>query len=159
MPVHVRQDLHASSTVLSAYFAAFGAGAVCGAVVTGYLKRWPLGLTLAGTVVLFGVSLLPVGLGAPTAVVLVSFVVTGASWAPFLAVAMALLQRRTPPGLLPRVMAANGSIMTVAVPVGTLAGGLLVTALGAQSTMLLCAVATIGLGAAALLRSQVVEDG
>jgi predicted MFS family arabinose efflux permease len=157
LPIHVREDLHASPAVLSAYFAAFGAGAVCGAVVTGHLKRWPLAPTAAGTIILFGVSLLPVGLGAPTAVVLVSFVVAGASWAPFLAVVMALLQRRAPAELLPRVMAANGSIMTIAVPVGTLAGGLLITAVGAQPTMLICAVATIALGAAAL-GSQVVQD-
>jgi DHA3 family macrolide efflux protein-like MFS transporter len=153
MPIHVAEDLHASATVLGAYYTAFGVGAVVGGLVTGYLRRWSLWPTTIGIVLGFGAAMLPLGLGAPAAVSVVSFAVAGAIWAPYMSASMALFQRSTPTERLPQVLAANGSLLALAVPLGTVAGGPLTATMGARPTLLLCAIATIGLGlvAAALI--------
>jgi predicted MFS family arabinose efflux permease len=146
MPVHVAEDLHAPATVLGAYYTAFGAGALLGGLATGYLSRWRLWPTTIGIVLGFGAAMLPLGLGAPTVLAVTSFALAGAIWAPYMSTSMALFQRTTPPADLPQVLAANGSVLVLAVPLGTMLGGPLVAGLGARSTLLLCAVATIALG-------------
>jgi MFS transporter, DHA3 family, macrolide efflux protein len=149
MPIHVAEDLRASATVLGAYYTAFGIGAVIGGLAIGYLRRWSLWPTTVGIVLAFGIAMLPIGLSAPTSVALISFALAGTIWAPYMATSMALFQRNTPTEKLPQVLAANGSILVVSVPLGTVLGGPLVTAVGARQTLLLCAIATIALGIAA----------
>ncbi len=151
MPLHVSADLHASATVLGFFYTAFGAGALVGGLATGYLRRWSLWPTTIGIVLAFGAAMLPLGLGAPTAVAVTSFALAGAIWAPYMATSMALFQRTTPAPDLPQVLAANGSVLVLAVPLGTVLGGLLVGPLGARETLLLCAVSTMLLGLAAAL--------
>ena len=62
---------------------------------------------------------------------------------------MALFQRSTSADQLAQVLAANSTILVLAVPLGTILGGPLVTAIGAGTTLLICAFATITLGTAA----------
>ncbi|GAA3217346.1 MFS transporter [Dactylosporangium siamense] len=149
MPIHIASDLHASATVLGAFYTAFGAGALLGGLVTGYLSRWKLWPTTIGIVLAFGAALLPLGLGAPTVLAVASFALAGAIWAPYMSTSMALFQRTTPPADLPQVLAANGSVLVLAVPLGTVLGGFVVGPLGARSTLLTCAAATIALGVVA----------
>jgi MFS transporter, DHA3 family, macrolide efflux protein len=149
LPIHVTEELHASATMLGAYYTAFGIGAVLGGLVTGYLRRWPLWPTTVGIVAANGAALLPLGLGAPTVVALGSFALAGLVWAPFTSTSMALFQRTTPTDRLGQVLAANGTVLVVAVPLGTVLGGPLVTAMGARETLLASAVATVVLGACA----------
>jgi len=149
MPVHVVEDMHGSATLLGAYYTAFGIGALAGGLGTGYLRRWPLMPTTIGTVILVGAAMLPLGLGAPVGVSVCAFAVAGAAWGPFMATSMALFQRSTPVELLPRVLAANSTVLVLAVPLGTLAGGPLVATLGPRPTLLACAVAILALGAVA----------
>ncbi|MEV4516898.1 MFS transporter [Dactylosporangium sp. NPDC049525] len=151
MPIHVAEDLHASATVLGVFYTAFGAGALLGGLVAGYLSRWSLWPTTIGIVLAFGTAMLPLGLGAPTVLAVSSFALAGAIWAPYMSTSMALFQRTTPAAELPRVLAANGSILVLAVPLGTILGGPLVAGFGARETLLLCAVATIALGVLAAL--------
>ncbi|MEV0132837.1 MFS transporter [Dactylosporangium sp. NPDC050688] len=149
MPVHVATDLHASATVLGVFYTAFGAGALLGGLAAGYLSRWSLWPTTIGIVVAFGAAMLPLGLGAPTPLAAASFALAGAIWAPYMATSMALFQRTTPAAELPSVLAANGSVLVLAVPLGTMLGGPLVGALGARPTLLACAVGTVALGVVA----------
>ena len=149
MPIRVAEDLHASATVLGAYYAAFGIGAVVGGLITGYLRRWPLWPTTVGIVLAFGAAMLPLGLGAPAGIALTSFALAGTIWAPYMSTSVALIQRSTPRDRLAQVLAANGSILVLSVPLGTVLGGPLVTAIGARETLLVCAIATLALGATA----------
>lgn len=149
LPVHVTEELHASATMLGAYYTAFGVGALIGSLVTGYLRRWPLWPTTVGIVAANGAALLPLGLGAPTVVALASFTLAGFIWAPYMSTSMALFQRTTPADRLGQVLAANGSVLVVALPLGTVLGGPLVTAIGARETLLASAVATVVLGVCA----------
>jgi predicted MFS family arabinose efflux permease len=149
MPIHVAEDLHASATVLGAYYTAFGIGAAAGGLATGYLRRWPLRPTTIGIVLTFGAAMLPLGLGAPTGISLTCFALAGMIWAPYMPTSIALFQRSTTTAKLPQVLAANGSITVLSVPLGTILGGPLVTAIGARGTLLVCAIATLTLGAVA----------
>ncbi|HTJ37486.1 MAG TPA: MFS transporter, partial [Dactylosporangium sp.] len=146
LPIHVADDLHAGAGLLGAYYTAFGAGAVAGALTSGHLRRLPLWPAMTGIVALFGVAMLPVGLGWPVGVALPAFALAGACWSPYLATAMALFQRTTPVERLPRVLAAFGSVTVIAVPLGTAAGGPLVETVGATNALLASAVGMIVLG-------------
>ncbi|RAO10093.1 MFS transporter [Micromonospora noduli] len=146
MPIHVTDDLHASATLLGGYYTAFGVGGLVGGVVAGHLRRWPLRATTISIVVGFGVAMLPLGLGAPVSLSLPAFALAGLIWAPYMATSMALFQRSTSIAQLPAVLAANGAILVLAVPLGTMLGGPLVGAIGARPTLLLCAVAIVALG-------------
>ncbi|WP_433264151.1 MFS transporter [Micromonospora vinacea] len=146
MPIHVTDDLHASATLLGAYYTAFGVGGLVGGVVAGHLRRWPLRATTISIVVGFGVAMLPLGLGAPVSLSLPAFALAGLIWAPYMATSMALFQRSTSTAQLPAVLAANGAILVLAVPLGTMLGGPLVGAIGARPTLLLCAMAIVALG-------------
>ncbi|MFF5235389.1 MFS transporter [Dactylosporangium sp. NPDC000521] len=151
MPIHVAADLHGSATLLGAYYTAFGAGALLGGLLTGYLRRLSLWPTTIGIVVAFGTAMLPLGLDVPAPVAIGSFALAGAIWAPYMATSMALFQRSTPAADLPQVLAANGTILVLAVPLGTMLGGPLVALLGARSTLLACATATIALGVSVIV--------
>ncbi|MGC4880686.1 MFS transporter [Micromonospora sp. DT43] len=146
MPIHITDDLHASATLLGVYYTAFGVGGLVGGVVAGHLRRWPLRATTIGIVIGFGVAMLPLGLGAPVGLSLPAFALAGLIWAPYMSVSMALFQRTASTEQLPAVLAANGAVLVLAVPLGTMLGGPLVGAIGARPTLLLCAVAIVTLG-------------
>jgi predicted MFS family arabinose efflux permease len=151
LPLHVADDLHASATVLGLYWTAFGAGAVLGALITGYLRRWRLWPTTLGIVVGFGIVMLPFGLGAPIGVTLASFAIAGLIWAPYMSTTMALFQRTASTTHLPEVLAANGAVTMLSVPLGTMLGGPVIAATSARHVLLGCAIGTILLGAIGVL--------
>jgi DHA3 family macrolide efflux protein-like MFS transporter len=148
LPVLVTDTLHGSATLLSLYYAAFGIGAVIGSLSTGYMRRWRPWPTLIVIMIGFGIAMLPMGIGAPRSVTLTCFAIAGLIWAPYMPISMALFQRSTTTALLPQVLAANSAIAILSVPLGTLVGAPLVTAIGAQATLLTCAIAIITLGLA-----------
>lgn len=149
LPLHVTDDLHAPVGVLATFYSLFGAGAVAGALLTGYLRRLPLGPAAAGIVAVAGAALLPLGLGAPTPAALAGFTLVGLLWPPYAAMSTTLFQRSTPPALLPQVLAVVSAVRTLAVPLGTVLGGPAVAALGPTRTLLASAVGMLALGLAA----------
>ncbi|MFD5507095.1 MFS transporter [Streptomyces sp. NPDC127051] len=152
LPLHVSDDLGASAGVLAAYYTAFGIGAVLGSVLTGFLSRWRLWPTTVGIVIGFGALMLPLGLGAPTAVSLVCFGMAGLLWPPYASMSATLFQRWAPSALLPHTLAASSAVRVLSVPLGTALGGPLVAALGAAGALRLSGtgITLVGLAAAAL---------
>lgn len=146
LPIHVVEDRHTSATVLGSYYTAFGVGGVVGSLAAGYLHRWSLWPTIVGIVVGFGAAMLPLGLAVPIGVSLPAFALAGLIWAPYRSTSMALFQRTCTASQLSQVLAANGAVTVLAVPLGTMLGGPLVAAIGARETLLLCATATVTLG-------------
>ncbi|WP_433393960.1 MFS transporter [Micromonospora sp. KLBMP9576] len=146
MPIRVAEDLHGSATLLGIYYTAFGVGGLIGGLAAGYLHRLPLWPTIVGIVVGFGAAMLPLGLGAPIGLSLPAFALAGLIWAPYMSTTMALFQRGTTITTLPQVLAANGAVTVLAVPLGTMLGGPLVATIGARETLLLCAASTAALG-------------
>jgi MFS transporter, DHA3 family, macrolide efflux protein len=63
-----------------------------------------------------------------------------------MSLSMAVLQDASPSAALAQVIAARSSLLIIAAPIGTAFGGPIVAALGARGTLLLSALATIGLG-------------
>lgn len=163
LPVHVGAASGDSAGRLAAFWVVFGAGAIVGGLAAGYLRRWRLWPVTITIVLAWGVALLPLGAGAPTGVALVMFAVGGLVWAPFPATTMALLQARTEASTRAPVIAAYSAIATLSVPLGTLAGGPMITSFGAQPTILGCAGLTLALGlvaaAVAIGRARRRSDG
>lgn len=150
LPVRVTIDLHGSADQLGYFYTAFGIGAFAGAILTGYLKRWsgwPLILLIVAG---FGVLMLPLGLEVPLYVALGSFALAGMVWAPYTPATMALFQKSVDTRTLPSVLAARGAVTILAAPVSTALGGPLVVALGAQGTLLFCALGILAAGLVAM---------
>ncbi len=72
-------------------------------------------------------------------------------WGPWTSLSMAVFQDASPPSALASLLAARGSLLPVASPLGTALGGPLVVALGARGTLLTSALATIALGGGAAI--------
>jgi len=151
LPLHVSDDLGASAGVLAAFYTAFGIGAVVGSVLTGFLSRLKLWPVTVSIVIAFGALMLPLGLGAPTAVSVVCFGFAGLLWPPYSTLSTTLFQRSTPRALLPQALAASSAVRVLSVPMGTALGGPLVAGLGAVGTLRLSggAIAALGVVAAA----------
>lgn len=150
-PVYVALPIKLDDpTTLGLYYTAFSAGALAGVAATGYLRRLSLTTVLIGTVLGFGAAMLPLGLGAPTALALPAFALAGAIWAPYTATSMAVLQNSTTNEHRTSVLAANSAVLIVAVPLGTAVGGVAVALVGAQHTLTGSALITLALGMIAL---------
>lgn len=152
LPIHVANQPHGSAALLGLYYTVFAVGSLLGAVASGYAGRLSLWPTTIAIVLGFGLTLLPIGLGAPTPVSLAAFAVGGFVWAPYMSTSRALFQRRANPETLPSALAANNAVIVASIPLGTMLGGPLVALVGAQRTLTACALAiiTLGLTAAAL---------
>ena len=146
LPVHVAIDLHGSAALLGLYWAVFGVGAIIGELSAPFLRRWPVWPVMTGIVLAWGLALLPLGLPAPLWAGLVAFFAGGVIFGPWMSLSMGVFQDASPPGTLAQVLAARGSLLILAGPIGTALGGPLVAALGARGTLLASALATIALG-------------
>lgn len=153
LPLHVADGLNGSAGLLATFYSAFGIGAVLGSVLTGYLSRWRMWPTMIGIVIGIGGFMLPMGLGAPTAVAVCSFGVAGLLWPPYASISTTLFQSRAPSAQLQQALAAKSAVGVLSVPLGTALGGPLVTAFGAAATLRISAgaIATLGLITAAAM--------
>jgi DHA3 family macrolide efflux protein-like MFS transporter len=146
LPVHVAIDLHGSAALLGVFWAVFGVGAVIGELAAPFLRRWRVWPTMTAIVLGWGLALTPLGLPGPLWVALAAFFAGAVIWGPWMSLSMAVLQDASPPGALAQVIAARGSLLILASPLGTALGGPLVAALGARGTLLVSALGTILLG-------------
>jgi predicted MFS family arabinose efflux permease len=150
-PVPVAVPLFADSAQeVALLYVSFGIGAVIGAIVTGHLPRLPLWPAAIGSVLAFGLLLLPLGLGLPRWADLLTLALAGLAWAPYPTASMSIFQRLVPPEWLPPVLAARGAVLVVSTPLGALLGAPLVQATGPAATMVTCGAATALLGLVAL---------
>jgi predicted MFS family arabinose efflux permease len=147
LPVLVSTDLHESVATLALCYSVFGFGSVAGIVVVPFLRAVPVWSVMIGSVLLFGLSLVPMGIGAPMGVALVAFAFGGLVWAPYVPVLTAVFQKEASPA----VMAARGAFGMASTPLGTLVGGPVVAVLGARATLLGSGVATMALGVTAAI--------
>jgi MFS family permease len=146
LPIYVAHDLHGSAALLGAYWTAFGIGAVIGALGAGLLRNRRLFTVVVAVIVGWGAALLPIALTHVVWAGLLGLAIGGLIYGPFTAISVALFQRTSPPQVLSRVLAIRTSLAIPSTALGTLAGGPLVTAVGAQPTLLTSAVLTIALG-------------
>jgi predicted MFS family arabinose efflux permease len=149
LPLYVTDDLNAPGTLLGLYWMLFGIGAVLGGLALGALQQLPLWPVTITIVVGWGLSLLPFGLGVPTAVTVACFTLGGAIYGPFEALSVTLMQAKAAPEHLAAMLAARSAVLLTASPLGTALGGPLTTALGPRATLGGSGLATVALGAVA----------
>jgi MFS family permease len=149
LPLHVTDDLHAPGTLLGLYWTLFGVGALLGALAVGTLRQLPLWPVMIAIVTGWGLTLLPFGLGAPTAVTVACFTLGGAIYGPFVALSVTLMQAKSPPQHLAAMLATRSAALLTASPLGTAIGGPLTTALGPRATLGGSGLATVALGVVA----------
>jgi MFS family permease len=149
LPLHVTDDLDAPGTLLGLYWMLFGIGAVLGSLSVGTLRQLPLWPVTIVIVLGWGLSLVPFGFGAPTALTIACFTIGGAIYGPFVALSVTLMQAKSPPQHLAVMLAARSAALLTASPVGTAIGGPLTTALGPRATLGGSGLATVALGAVA----------
>ena len=145
LPVHVATDLHGSAALLGMFWAVFGVGAIIGELAAPYLRRWRVWPIMTAIVLGWGLALIPLGLVTPLWTALAAFFAGAVIWGPWMSLSMGVLQDASPPGALAQVIAARGSLLILAAPLGTALGGPLVAALGARGTLLASALATVAL--------------
>ncbi len=166
LPVYVGQT-HQPATVLGCFWTANAAGAVLGSLLAPYLRGRPLWPAMIAIVAGWGLFMLPVGLGAPLVVSLMSCVAGGIIYAPYTSLSTAVFQDASPVGALGQVLAIRSSWIILSVPLGNVCGGPAVAALGARGTLLASALATVALaliaavtvGTAARTRRALGERG
>jgi MFS family permease len=149
LPLHVTEDLQAPGALLGLFWTLFGIGAVLGGLAVGALRRLPLWPVTVVIVVGWGLSLLPFGFGAPTAITVACFTIGGAIYGPFVALSMTLMQAKSPPQYLAAMLAARSAVLLTSSPLGTALGGPLTTALGPRATLGGSGLATVALGVVA----------
>jgi len=145
LPVHVASDLHGSAALLGTFWALFGVGAIVGELAAPYLRRWRVWPTMTGIVLGWGLALVPLGLVTPLWTALAALFAGAVIWGPWMSLSMGVLQDASPPAAMAQVIAARGSLLILAAPLGTALGGPLVAALGARGTLLASALATVAL--------------
>ena len=148
LPILLGSD-SGGAALLATFYTAFGVGAVVGGLIVPFVRGLSLWLVTVTGVLVVGLSLLPLGLGAPTVVSVVCFALGGLSWAPYQATSMTLLQRTAPPGQLAQVLAANSAVALLAAPAGISVGGVLSAAFGARNALLIASATIMVIAAVA----------
>jgi predicted MFS family arabinose efflux permease len=146
LPIHVVLDKQGSAATLAAFWIVFGVGAVFGGLAAAALRNRPLGMVVVVVIVGWGLALMPIGLTGELVPGMIGFAVGGVIYGPFVSVTSAMFQRTSPPELLSRVLATRSALTIPATSLGALAGGPLVSVLGARETLLASGIATIVLG-------------
>lgn len=137
LPVHIGVDLRGSASLLGAFWAVFGVGAIAGELAAPFIRRrWPVWPTMTAIVIGWGIALIPLGLPVPLWAALVAFFAAALIWGPWTSLSMAVFQDASPPSALAALLAARGSLLVIAAPLGAALGGPLVAALGARGTLL-----------------------
>ncbi len=146
LPIYIAHDQHGSSVLLGAYWTAFGIGAVVGGLSAGLLRNRRLSTVVVAIIIGWGAALLPIALTHAVWAGLLGLSIGGLIYGPFTAICVALFQRTSPPHMLSRVLATRTALTIPSTALGTLAGGPVVGAIGAQPTLLTSALLTIALG-------------
>jgi len=146
LPIYIARDLHGSSALLGAYWTAFGVGAVVGGLSVGRLRNRRLSTVVVAIIIGWGAALLPIALTDVIWAGLIGLSIGGLIYGPFTAICVALFQRMSPPHMLSRVLASRTALTIPSTALGTLAGGPVVTVIGAQPTLLTSSLLTIALG-------------
>jgi MFS family permease len=161
LPLFVTDDLHAGPGLLGEYWAAFGLGAVVGALALGAARRLPLWPTMLAIIAGHGVGMLPFVHADSAVPSLIGFAFAGLVYGPYSALSYTLIQDRAPADSLTVVLAARSAVLLTAAPLGAASGGFLVDRTGAAAILAGCGVLMILIAVAGAvgLRLHAVTDG
>ena len=120
------------------YWAAFGIGAVIGALVLGAARRLPLWPAMLAIIAGHGIGMLPFAYTDSAVPSLIGFAFAGLVYGPYSALSFTLLQDRAPADSLTTVLAARSAVLLTASPVGAASGGFLVDRTSAPAVLTGC---------------------
>ncbi|MFE2142208.1 MFS transporter [Streptomyces sp. NPDC059456] len=138
LPLFVSGNLDAGAGLLGAYWAAFGIGAVMGAMALGAARRLPLWLAMLGIIGGHGIGMLPFAITDTAIPSLIGFALAGLVYGPYSALSFTLIQDRAPAGSLTTVLAARSAVLLTASPLGAAAGGFLLDRTSAPAVLVGC---------------------
>jgi predicted MFS family arabinose efflux permease len=138
LPLFVTDDLHAGPELLGQYWAAFGIGAVMGALALGATSRLPLWPAMPTIIAGHGIGMLPFAFTGSAVPSLIGFAFAGVVYGPYSALSFTVLQDRTPADALTTVLAARSAVLLTASPLGAASGGVLVDRIGAPAVLTGC---------------------
>jgi Major Facilitator Superfamily len=158
LPLLINDALGGSAGALGAIWTGFGIGALVGAFATNYLRSISRRSLLIGIIAFWGCAMLVLGLATSMLAVAIIFVCAGIGYAPFTPVAYSYIQSFLSGPEEQPVITFWATISALAAPLGLVAAGPLVNALGARGGLMVSALTTIALALAAMrvLRSSVL---
>ncbi|MFD7425653.1 MFS transporter [Streptomyces sp. NPDC059818] len=140
LPLFVSGNLGAGAGLLGAYWAAFGIGAVIGALALGAAGRLPLWPAMLGIIAGHGIGMLPFALTDTALPSLIGFAFAGLVYGPYSALSFTLIQDRAPADSLTTVLAARSAVLLTASPLGAALGGFLLDRSSAPAVLVGCGV-------------------
>jgi MFS family permease len=126
LPLFVTDQLHAGSRLLGQYWAAFGIGALIGALAASVARRLPLWPAMLAIIAGHGIGMLPFSIIHDAVPSLVGFALAGLVYGPYSALSFTLFQDRVPADSLTGVLAVRSAVLLTASPLGAASGGFLV---------------------------------
>jgi len=152
LPVHIKKALNTDAQGFGWLWSALGVGSILGGLSVSYLSRQTKpGLALGWIAALWGFAQAGVALAPTLNLAIGAMFVGGVVWGPYTALETSLIQRIIPSHRLGSVFGARTTLLTPAVPLGTAAGGFLLTIVSARDIILISALACVVGGTVALL--------
>lgn len=147
LPVLVSKVFHAGASVLGLIWSSFAVGSLLGTVLwSRFRPQWSLRLSISAIIFCWGVFSSGVGIsGRPWLAMLMMFL-GGVTFAPYNILAATMQQKLIPDRHRGKLYGLMQSVTSVGLPIGQLAGGLLVKEIGAGTTIFIGGIATILLG-------------
>jgi MFS family permease len=151
LPYYVKTE-HGSPAILGGLIAAFGGGAVVGAVVYGIAgHRLPRRVTFVTGVFSIGLGITTLALLPPVPIMLAAMLLAGLISGPNGPLVATVLQERTPHTMRARVFGASTAIGFSAAPLGVLVAGALLEVTGVQLTLVAMSVIFLAVSCALAL--------
>jgi MFS family permease len=155
MPVLGRERLHAGPGPLGGLFSAFSAGAICGALLSGFARTTRSQLSVfASALLIWALSLISTGRVTSFPRMISALLVLGGAQSAISVVAVSLLQHRTGEHMRGRMMSLNTLTIMGIRPLGDFPCGLLLSSVGIPGTTAIVALAVIGLALVMLLHAK-----
>ncbi|QRG66109.1 MFS transporter [Brevibacillus choshinensis] len=133
LPLYANQDLGGGSVALGMLWSSLAIGALLGSLFFSTITwKWPLGATLAGIIVGWGVTTLPLALFSRLEVAMLAMALAGFCYSPYNILYRSYLQKQVPDELLGRVMTSIRTITGTGMPAGAAVSGLLIPIMGVQ---------------------------
>lgn len=151
LPLFISDDLRAGAGLLGVYWAAFGIGAVIGALALGAARRLPLWPAILGIIATHGIGMLTFAVTHTALPSLLGFAFAGLVYGPYSALSLTLLQERAPAESLTTILAARSAVLLTASPLGATLGGLLLDRTSAPTILVGCGALMIAIAPAGAL--------
>ncbi len=147
LPILVSRVFHAGASTLGLIWSSFAVGALGGTLMWERVRpRWSLRFVVAGIIMSWGLFSALVGLTQHPWQAMALLFCGGFTYAPYNIVATTWQQRLIPNSMRGTVLGTIQSVTSAGLPIGQLLGGMVVSVVGAQTTIAMGGAATVVLG-------------